>query len=138
MSDHDAFLHAIRAEPGDDAPRLVFADWLEDNGQPERAELVRVQCELEPVRFEFDRQRGQELLALGEGLQGSCEAAWLVAIGQALRAERTRSRDRGAYGPYFVRGLPELAAVSLEVRLSRGEELLTAYPTLRELAVFDV
>jgi uncharacterized protein (TIGR02996 family) len=40
------FVEAIRANPDDDAPRLAAADWLEENGQPERGELIRVQCEL--------------------------------------------------------------------------------------------
>jgi uncharacterized protein (TIGR02996 family) len=35
------FLQAIIDAPEDDAPRLVYADWLEDNGQPERAEFIR-------------------------------------------------------------------------------------------------
>lgn len=43
---HEAFLEAILDSPEDDAPRLVFADWLEDHGQPERAELIRLQCRL--------------------------------------------------------------------------------------------
>jgi uncharacterized protein (TIGR02996 family) len=41
---HDAFLADIAAQPADDAPRLIYADWLEENGQSERAELIRVQC----------------------------------------------------------------------------------------------
>ena len=41
-----AFLAAICANPADDTPRLVYADWLDEHGQPERAEFVRVQCEL--------------------------------------------------------------------------------------------
>jgi uncharacterized protein (TIGR02996 family) len=36
---HEAFLQAIRANPADDGARLIYADWLEDNGDPERAEL---------------------------------------------------------------------------------------------------
>jgi uncharacterized protein (TIGR02996 family) len=40
-------LEAVRAEPEDDAPRLVYADWLDEHGQAERAELVRVQLALE-------------------------------------------------------------------------------------------
>ena len=50
MSDRDAFLAAIAAAPEDDAPRLVYADWLDENGDPERAELIRVQCEIDPLR----------------------------------------------------------------------------------------
>jgi len=46
MSNGTALLDAIRAAPDDDAPRLVYADWLDEHGQPERAEFIRVQCEL--------------------------------------------------------------------------------------------
>ena len=45
-----ALLAAILANPDEDTPRLVYADWLEENGEPERAEFIRVQCELEPIR----------------------------------------------------------------------------------------
>lgn len=45
MTDRAAFVAAIEADPDSDLPRLVFADWLEDHGDPERAELIRVQCE---------------------------------------------------------------------------------------------
>jgi uncharacterized protein (TIGR02996 family) len=59
-------LQAIDDTPHDDAPRLIYADWLEDNGQPERAELVRVQCELARIppggRAAQSRRREQELL----------------------------------------------------------------------------
>lgn len=40
-----AFLEDIARNPDDDAPRLIYADWLEDNGNPERAELIRLQIE---------------------------------------------------------------------------------------------
>ncbi|AMV28162.1 Leucine Rich repeats (2 copies) [Gemmata sp. SH-PL17] len=46
MNDHDALLHAIGEHPEEDTPRLMFADWLEENGQPERADFVRNQIEL--------------------------------------------------------------------------------------------
>ncbi len=46
---HDAFLHAIHDTPADDLPRLVYADWLEENGDPTRAEFIRVQCELATI-----------------------------------------------------------------------------------------
>ncbi len=41
-----AFLEDIVAHPDDDAPRLVYADWLEDQDDPAgraRADLIRVQ-----------------------------------------------------------------------------------------------
>jgi uncharacterized protein (TIGR02996 family) len=43
---HDAFLSSILAAPDDDTPRLVYADYLDETGDPARAEFVRVQCEL--------------------------------------------------------------------------------------------
>jgi len=42
MSDEAALLRAIHTNPDDDTPRLVYADWLDENGQPERAEFIRV------------------------------------------------------------------------------------------------
>jgi uncharacterized protein (TIGR02996 family) len=41
-----ALAAAVRANPADDLPRLVAADWLEEHGQAERAEFIRVQCRL--------------------------------------------------------------------------------------------
>src|SRR5687767_10837398 len=44
MSDEAALLTAIRANPDDDAPRLVYADWLDEQGgtsNEARAEYIR-------------------------------------------------------------------------------------------------
>jgi uncharacterized protein (TIGR02996 family) len=46
MNRDDAFLQAILDAPDDDTPRLVYADWLEERGQPDRGEFIRVQCAL--------------------------------------------------------------------------------------------
>lgn len=49
MTHADAFLQDILAHPDDDAPRLIFADWLEEQGDAAsaaRAEFIRVQCAL--------------------------------------------------------------------------------------------
>ncbi len=43
MNDEGDFLAAIIAQPEDDTVRLVFADWLQEHGQPERAEFIRLQ-----------------------------------------------------------------------------------------------
>lgn len=40
------FLAAVAAAPDDDTPRLVCADYLQETGRPERADLIRIQCEL--------------------------------------------------------------------------------------------
>src|SRR5262245_34901242 len=46
MAEREALLRAIRESPDEDAPRLVYADWLDEHGEAARAELIRVQCEL--------------------------------------------------------------------------------------------
>lgn len=47
MTDDGAhLLQAILDEPADDTHRLVYADWLEENGQTDREEFIRVQIEL--------------------------------------------------------------------------------------------
>jgi uncharacterized protein (TIGR02996 family) len=46
MTPQKAFLQAIVENPDDDTPRLVYADWLEEHGQAERAEFIRVQCQM--------------------------------------------------------------------------------------------
>jgi uncharacterized protein (TIGR02996 family) len=46
MDTRQALLQAVLASPDDDLPRLVLADHFEENGEVERAELIRIQCEL--------------------------------------------------------------------------------------------
>ncbi len=46
MSDRIAFIRAILANREDDAPRLIYADWMEELGEGERAEYIRLACEL--------------------------------------------------------------------------------------------
>src|SRR5947209_6126110 len=67
MVDESAFVAAILAAPDDDGPRLVFADWLEERGDTDRSEFIRVQIELarpplEPARRNQLRRREVDLL----------------------------------------------------------------------------
>ena len=68
MSDDELLRAAIVARPDEDLPRLVYADFLQEAGHDDRAELIRVQCALErlppadPERLELTR-RETELLA---------------------------------------------------------------------------
>src|SRR5262249_45999900 len=69
MDQHEAFLHAILEAPDDDAPRLVYADWLDDHGDSDRAEFIRLQCALAKLPPDAPqrpamRQREEELLSL--------------------------------------------------------------------------
>jgi uncharacterized protein (TIGR02996 family) len=57
MNDHDALLRAIGEHPEEDTPRLMYADWLEENGQPERADFVRNQVELGRIGIDDPARR---------------------------------------------------------------------------------
>ncbi len=76
----DTLLAAVRADPDADLPRLVYADALDDAGQPERAEFVRVQCELANLD-EWDARR-PALEDREHELLDRHEAAWLGDLWQ--------------------------------------------------------
>jgi len=61
-----AFLRSIIDEPDDDAPRLIYADWLDEQGDADRAEFIRLQVRLyrmSPIDPEYKamRERSYEL-----------------------------------------------------------------------------
>jgi uncharacterized protein (TIGR02996 family) len=90
LTSDEAFLRAIRESPGDDGPRLVYADWLDENGQPERAEFIRIQHRLaqmdedDPER-PLLKDREWELLAV----HGK---AWRAQMPKWIRAEQHEFR----------------------------------------------
>jgi uncharacterized protein (TIGR02996 family) len=73
----EAFLRAISAAPDDSTVRLVYADWLEDRGDP-RAEFVRLQVRLREVAAE-DPSRPR-LRAREQELRAGCPAYWLAKL----------------------------------------------------------
>ncbi len=50
MTDRESFIRMILAHPDDDGPRLVYADWLEEEGEADRAEFIRIQIESATIR----------------------------------------------------------------------------------------
>lgn len=46
-----ALLRAIRDQPDDDAPRLIYADWLDEQGDADRATFIRLQCAYERLPY---------------------------------------------------------------------------------------
>src|SRR5215218_7287428 len=84
-------LAAVLASPADDAPRLVLADWLDEHGQPDRAEFIRLQCELNRSKNEHARFGRSYLLADyrwltgGRGATAQCSCRW---CGLRQRAQR--------------------------------------------------
>jgi uncharacterized protein (TIGR02996 family) len=86
-----AFLEAIRADPKDDACRLVFSDWLDEQGEATWAELIRLQCELCNLRSTDPRRDG--LRARESLLLKACQDRWLAPLReQGLSAVCTFSR----------------------------------------------
>ena len=59
----NALLKAIVANPEEDTPRLVYADYLQENGDDERAEFIRVQVQLSRTEYPDLRARESALLA---------------------------------------------------------------------------
>lgn len=117
MLNAHAFIAAIRDTPDDDTPRLVFSDWLEDHGEPARAELIRVQCELACLPT-FD-PRYPELHLRQLELLAEHEADWLGEWADRLvRWE-------------FRRGLLHAVTITPEPFVERGEELFREHPVER-------
>jgi uncharacterized protein (TIGR02996 family) len=64
MTPQEAFLQAILETPDDDTPRLVYADWLDEHDDAERAEFIRLQIRLatlsadDPQRLTLEERCG--------------------------------------------------------------------------------
>jgi uncharacterized protein (TIGR02996 family) len=142
VSDADGLLQDILDNPDDDGPRLVYADWLEEHGDPDRAAFIRIQ--IEAARLQLEKalrpslhERGRELLERHRG-------EWLRDVPPPLRkdfafergfvgwlycsaleflrgAERLFRRNpvRSVRLKYATRRLAELAACPYLARLSR-------------------
>ena len=87
---HVAFVQAITENPEDDSPRLVYADWLDEHGQPERAEFIRVQCQL--ARVATGDPRRSRLEAREQELLSGHVEEWARPLPRAVRALATSSR----------------------------------------------
>jgi uncharacterized protein (TIGR02996 family) len=90
-----SFLEAICTDPEDDGPRLVYADWLDEHGQPDRADFIRVQITL--ARMAQDDTRRAELEAREKELRRRNHSWWRGPnVPDWLRAQgRIKGFDRG-------------------------------------------
>jgi uncharacterized protein (TIGR02996 family) len=112
-----AFLGAIRDEPDDDTPRLIFADWLEEHGgaaERARAAFVRAQCAL--ARLPADDPGRPALEDEARSLLAAHEAEWAAPLaGVAADWE-------------FRRGFVEWVRVSAGDLLAHAERLFDSAP----------
>lgn len=100
--DEAAFLRMIHENPNDDGPRLVFADWLEEQGDSIRASMIRDHIELTQMRLNgrvpWERHR-----ALVESVRDHVREA--IAAWDATGLGR-RIRELGGAITGFERGMP--------------------------------
>lgn len=72
-----AFLQSARERPEDDTPRLVLADFMEEHGDPDRAEFIRLQCRLAPGTPPLEGPKRQEVEDRCERLLDRRGGCWL-------------------------------------------------------------
>src|SRR5262249_30860283 len=122
MNHADAFVQDVVANPHDDAPRLIYADWLLDQDEPgtrARAELIRVQYALEglavgaPRRAPLEQRERDVLLAH--------QQEWTKGL-----------EEHGVHESRFRRGFVESVRITPQRLLEEGEALRSMVP-LREL-----
>jgi uncharacterized protein (TIGR02996 family) len=98
MTDEDAFLRAIQEQPGDVTNKLVYADWLEEQGDPLRAGYLRTWAIItdRPVGWVLTRnvypdveQISQTWLALLHGHVPIWDSTTTLAIGRLQGALST-------------------------------------------------
>jgi uncharacterized protein (TIGR02996 family) len=122
VTHEQAFMQAIIEAPDDDAPRLVYADWLDDQGEAERADFIRVQIEL--ARLPQGDPRRPELEARERALLREHEREWQGPLGQLTQ------------DCVFRRGFIEAITIQASTFLRHGENLLRAAP-VRETRLSD-
>jgi uncharacterized protein (TIGR02996 family) len=123
MCDRAAFLHAVTAAPDDDLPRLIFADWLDEHGDADRAEFIRLQC--------ADSESPADIRRIS-ALETKNRAAWVGALpGGVFQIEFRRGFVEHAIMPAatFLKHCVELR----QKTPLRGVTLLGARRVLPEL-----
>ncbi|WP_166821634.1 TIGR02996 domain-containing protein [Thalassoroseus pseudoceratinae] len=121
MQTNEQFLHAIVEDPDNDLPRLVYADWLDEQGDP-RGEFIRVQCELAKLD-EFDPDR-IPLEERQDTLLKKHKTKW----SKDLKVAAIRVFE-------FRRGFVEAVTLNVKNHLQNAEALLDTVPTIRKVKV---
>ncbi len=95
-----ALLAECRANPAEDLPRLVLADWLDERGESDRAQFIRLQLEL--AGMEWNSPRCPELKKATRALEES-HPEWIRAFEQMANECRIPLPE-GQRGPksYFT------------------------------------
>ncbi len=154
MPDAESFIAAIAANPPDDLPRLVYADWLDENGDPARAAFIRDHVALAKLRPGTDeyktlfRRCADTLKAnLPAWIQPACDAFGQPAEWKPGKAAQTLLRLSLVPGPgpgqkiglrgfCFGRGLVEWAELDFNmIRQSAPLGTLLTHHPITSLSV---
>ncbi len=114
-----AFLRAIADSP-DDAPRLTYADWLEEHGDPDRAEFIRLQCRIAERERSEEVRFGDPELGRADDLVEANEERWVAEM-PALPG--VTYWFRGAF-----RGFPTVTFRNPDDLVRHGQHILEATP----------
>ena len=129
-----ALLAAIVANPDDDTPRLVYADWLDEHADSlparrrasarARAELIRVQVEEGNLILvgKSGGDRYEELSERADALIEKYEKAWLAELGGVTFPATIDARAWTRSGPPRTNGcatVPQSAAKMRRLRIPR-------------------
>jgi uncharacterized protein (TIGR02996 family) len=86
MDHEEGFFRAIDAEPHEDLHRWAYADWLEEQGEADRAEYLRVGCAL--ARLPADDPGRPALEARERSLREELLRGWLAPLGSSAAEVR--------------------------------------------------
>jgi uncharacterized protein (TIGR02996 family) len=84
MTDREALYRAICANPDEDLPRLAYADWLEENGEADRAAFIRAQ--IEQARAEPFSEAARQAESRATQLLVKHWNEWMVSPGDSVLA----------------------------------------------------
>lgn len=89
---HAGFLSAILANPDDDQPRLVAADWLEEQGNA-RGEFIRVQCEIARREDELAKLEAASVELENHDTTWTEEGIEVISGGDVLFREKPKGNE---------------------------------------------
>jgi uncharacterized protein (TIGR02996 family) len=135
------FLNAIKECPEDDTARLVLADWLDDRGDADRAEFIRLQCGLAAaIRDGMPHEEREEVSERIEDLLDRHGGAWCGPMWRCREARHDWDRGlltvrlgRRLEPHYLAEVLSWIDSVHFEVHGRQGLEQAVALLDLRSL-----